>query len=508
MYFAFFPVWEYFILDLGFAADSRQSAHSGILGPIVFGEGSMMRKAFLTISALTTLAFTAGSAPVSDFYLGTHLTHATSRLDHGFVYRDENGTPENPYKTWARLGGNFVMMDHFVSCGYYGLNDIVKQSKWAEDAGLKVGINFHYSQHYGPDTIPHGWPQTFDELAPKMYQYTDSVLNVLSDSGITVDLVKVGNELDWAENENGDAGKTGLLFPIGNYGSGNKTEFMEFLRQGCRAVRDFDESIPIAIHLMGHNASKNAGLFKEIADSGVSYDICAQSWYSEWGDYVHEVSEHFATLIEETGKAVMITECGFPWTETNFGPPDNNGRGNGDNSYEISESGARKYYLDLIDLIAALPDGKGVGVVTWPGAYTYNAAAAEKTVTAGCDTAFMRDPFSTDVLSLDRSTWDNTCFWHSETGNVIESVISAFDTCVAPGEGLVSCETFAAESVVQSSSGRRAGTPARPGITPLQLNRHTKIYVERAKGPNKMIERFDCSGRRIRPRSATPNRKQ
>jgi len=457
-----------------------------------------VKQSILLLSALIIVQFRAHAAPLNEFYFGTHLTHATSRLDHGFVYRDENGDPENPYKTWARLGGNFVMMDHFVSCGYYGLKDIVKQSKWAEDAGLSIGINFHYSQHYQPDTIPHGWPRDFEGLSAKIYQYTDSVLNVLRDSGVTVDLVKIGNELDWAENENGDTGKKGLLFPVGDYSSGNKAEFMEFLRQGCRAVRDFNENTPIAVHLMGHSASKNAAFFKEMADSGVSYDICAQSWYSEWGDYVHEITDHFTTLISVTGKSVMITECGFPWTETNFGPPGNNGRGGGDDSYEISESGARRYYLDLIDLIAKLPEGKGVGVVTWPGAYTYNAAAAEKTITAGCDTAYMKDPFSTDVLSLNRATWDNACFWHSETGNVIETVISAFDTCVDPGAGLVSCETSAGDLTPEETDDR-AYARIVPKTTPLRLNRHNRIYVERKNVTGKTIERFDCSGRKTKP---------
>ncbi len=373
------------------------------------------------------------NAEVPGFMYGTHLTHATSREDHGFVYLNESGEPEDPYVTWARLGGNFVMMDHFVSCGYYGLNDIVRQSMRAEKAGLMIGINFHYSQHYGPDTIPYGWPQTYEGLKDKIYQYTDSVLTVLADSGVTVDLVKVGNELDWAEDENGKDGETGLLFPIGDYSGGNITEFMGLIREGCRAVRDFDSTILVALHLIDLNANSSANLFSEMADSGISFDICAKSWYSKGGNHVNKVTDHFTKIINTTGKSVMITECGFPWTSTNFGPPNNKGqRGSGDEHYDLSEEGAKLYYQDLIKLMATLPNNKGVGVVTWPGAYTYN-AAAETPIPDGCDTAFMKDPNSNGTNTLSRSTWDSSCFWHSETGQVVKSVMSAFMPCSVNG---------------------------------------------------------------------------
>ncbi|MCR5218589.1 glycosyl hydrolase 53 family protein, partial [Treponema sp.] len=77
----------------------------------------------------------------------------------------------------------------------------VRMAKAAKDAGLKVLLDFHYSDYWtdpGKQVIPLSWQNitTKEGLAAKVSEYTTEVLTALKDGNATPDYVQVGNEID------------------------------------------------------------------------------------------------------------------------------------------------------------------------------------------------------------------------------------------------------------------------------------------------------------------------
>ena len=82
-----------------------------------------------------------------------------------------------------------------------GNNDLAKAKKigkWATDAGMKVLIDFHYSDFWadpGKQKAPKAWAgYTIDQKVTAVSDYTTASITELLDAGVDVGMVQVGNE--------------------------------------------------------------------------------------------------------------------------------------------------------------------------------------------------------------------------------------------------------------------------------------------------------------------------
>ena len=117
---------------------------------------------------------------------------------------------------------------------------MVATAKRAKAAGMKVLVDFHYSDRWtdpGAQGTPAAWaglsPQ---ELADAVYAHTFEVLTALKDAGATADSVQVGNEIN-----------PGMLWPLGQTWDVNPADDVTgaqwdnlalFLSAGSRAAKD------------------------------------------------------------------------------------------------------------------------------------------------------------------------------------------------------------------------------------------------------------------------------
>ncbi len=100
-----------------------------------------------------------------------------------------------------------------------GTNDLettIDLAKRAKNLGLKVLLDFHYSDFWvdpGKQNLPKAWQGlTFEEMNTALYDYTKNVLSEMKQLDVYPDMVQIGNELN-----------SGMLWPYGkSWGEGGE----------------------------------------------------------------------------------------------------------------------------------------------------------------------------------------------------------------------------------------------------------------------------------------------
>ena len=311
----------------------------------------------------------ASAGETSNLWRGADLSYVNELEDCGAVYR-ANGRSADPYQIFAAAGANVVRLRLWHSpkwTQYSTLPDVRKSMQRAKDSNMQVLLDFHYSDDWadpGDQIIPAAWADTQDdaELAQQLYQYTLDVLQSLSADDLLPAYVQVGNEinteilLDKAvpEDTQIDWSRNVLL-----------------LNAGIRAVQDFSASVDTAPQVMIHIAQPEyvePWLDDAIAAGMLDFDLLGVSYYPKWSTTpfasIEDTVKHFKTKF---GKDVVIVETAYPWT---LGSSDAAGNLLGEDSlidgYPATIDGQRRF---MIDLMQAVVDGDGLGVVYWEPAW-------------------------------------------------------------------------------------------------------------------------------------------
>ena len=323
----------------------------------------------ILVGSVAMIQGVASAGETSNLWRGADLSYVNELEDCGAVYR-ANGRSADPYQVFAAAGANVVRLRLWHSpkwTQYSTLPDVRKSMQRAKDSNMQVLLDFHYSDDWadpGDQIIPAAWADTQDdaELAQQLYQYTLDVLQSLSAYDLLPAYVQVGNEinteilLDKAvpEDTQIDWSRNVLL-----------------LNAGIRAVQDFSASVDTAPQVMIHIAQPEyvePWLDDAIAAGMLDFDLLGVSYYPKWSTTpfasIEDTVKHFKTKF---GKDVVIVETAYPWT---LGSSDAAGNLLGEDSlidgYPATIDGQRRF---MIDLMQAVVDGDGLGVVYWEPAW-------------------------------------------------------------------------------------------------------------------------------------------
>ena len=177
-----------------------------------------------------------------------------------------------------------------------GNNDIETAKKigtWATKAGMRVLIDFHYSDFWADPSkqrAPKEWEDlSVDEKAVALRMYTEDSLNALIDAGVDVGMVQIGNETT-----------TGFC------GEKEWEDMCTLFKAGSEAVRGIDKDILIAIHFTNpEKAGLQSGYAANLAsygDEGVSYDVFASSYYPFWHGSLGNLKSVLSVIATTYGK--------------------------------------------------------------------------------------------------------------------------------------------------------------------------------------------------------------
>ena len=168
--------------------------------------------------------------PATKFVMGADLSYVNQIIDHGGIYKD-SGSVQNPYTIFKNHGANVIRFrlfhnpvwtkELYGTSGiqmYSDLSDVKKGIEKAKSEGLKVCLDFHYSDSWaGTDkqTIPAAWQSlSLTILHDSLYNYTFKTLKALGDAGLMPEYVQTGNEIN-----------PGLLLPQGNRWNNNESKY-------------------------------------------------------------------------------------------------------------------------------------------------------------------------------------------------------------------------------------------------------------------------------------------
>lgn len=184
--------------------------------------------------------------------------------------------------------------------GFCDLENTKKMAKRVKEAGLKLLLDFHYSDYWadpGKQFKPEAWKgQDFTTLQKSLYDYTYQVMKALKDQGTTPDIVQVGNEINH-----------GMVWPEGNIS--NPDELAQLFKAGTAAVKAVDPSVAIMLHIaLGGQNHESVQFVDGMVQRGVHFDVIGQSYYPKWHGTLDDLRDNLNDLIQRYGKDVVVVE--------------------------------------------------------------------------------------------------------------------------------------------------------------------------------------------------------
>ena len=299
----------------------------------------------------------------------------------GVSYKYLDGTSGDVFDIFAGAGVNYVRIriwnNPYDSSspykGYGGGNcDLYNAKilgKRATDAGMKVFIDFHYSDFWADPAkqfAPKAWKNySLSYKKDAVYNFTYQSIKELLDYGVDIGMVQIGNETNSTM-----CGVGGLYDGVWNFSSGVAT----LMQQGCYAVDDinslYGKSILKVLHFTDLLA--NGKWYAQcMAEQGVDYDVFATSYYPMWHGSASDLQDTLTYIAKTYNKKVLVAETAYPYTYDNF---DSQGNNIGDSSamnfkdYNVSVSGQAQALRDVFSAVAQVnktKSGYGLGAFYW-----------------------------------------------------------------------------------------------------------------------------------------------
>jgi len=337
-----------------------------------------------------------------DFIMGADVSMLDQLQRAGATFSDENGKKGDCLAilkaggiNWIRLriwndpvnaadvveGGKLLSRaGDPVGGGNDDLAACIRTAKRAKKLGLKVMVDFHYSDFWadpGKQFAPKAWAGLgLEDLKKALYRFTDKSLKAMRAAGAMPDMVQIGNEVD-----NGFIWPVGKLYPSGDEKVGGMDAFVALLKEASRAVRANDPAakatpgtpayarrIKIMIHLSsGGDQALYRKTFDPIVAAGVDFDVIGLSFYPYWHGKVADLSGNMTVLASRYKKEMIVAEIAYAWTTDDadgfpnaFGPGLERMGG-----YKATPQGQASAIGDLIAAAAGERSGKGIGVIYW-----------------------------------------------------------------------------------------------------------------------------------------------
>ena len=311
-----------------------------------------------------------------DFITGADVSSYISEKNSGVTYYDDQGNAlddQGFFDLLSDSGMNYIRIrvwnDPYDANGNgYGggncdLNNAVKIGRLATKAGMKVLIDFHYSDFWadpGKQKAPKSWASmTTDEKAAALKSYTQDSLNTLLDAGVDVGMVQIGNETN-----NGIAGESSW------------DGMAKMFSAGSSAVRTVAKSsgktILVAVHFTNPETSgRYAGYAQKLKDYGVDYDVFASSYYPYWHGSLSNLTSVLSDIAQTYGKKVMVAETSYIHTLADGDGMRNTeyeGKTGDAWNFDFSEQGQANSVRGVVNAVASVGEA-GIGVFYWEPAW-------------------------------------------------------------------------------------------------------------------------------------------
>lgn len=327
--------------------------------------------ATLTVVALSNSGVVYG-ATEDEFIKGMDLSSLEAIEDAGAVFYDENGNAIDDVLEYLATEKevNYVRLrvwnnptTSFDAGDYCNAEHTVEIAERVKDAGMKLLIDFHYSDSWADpanQNKPAAWQDlSYDELVDAVYDYTADVLTQLDEVGAYPDMVQIGNEISG-----------GMLWDDGYID--NMSNLAGLLNSGIAAVRDTTPNgqyTKIMLHLAeGGDSDRFEYFFDNIIANGVTdFDIIGMSYYAYWHGSLQNLKNNMNNVVSRYGKEVVVAETSYPYTYDNADSTENQiGQSDTDLVGLSASVENQKLMTEMtFNTVATVDNGKGLGAFYW-----------------------------------------------------------------------------------------------------------------------------------------------
>jgi arabinogalactan endo-1,4-beta-galactosidase len=304
-------------------------------------------KKLLYLFSIAIAFSSCNSSKQSEFAKGADVGWLPQMEATGYKFYDTDGKEKECLQLLKDRGMNSIRLRVWVnpsddkSTGHCSKEETVAMALRAQKLGMRVMINFHYSDSWADPSKqfkPKAWEKhSFPELLDDVYNHTFEVLTALKDAGVTPEWVQVGNEIPG-----------GMLWPEGS--TDNWKQLGQLLNKGYDATKAVDKNIKVIVHVdEGNNNEKFVKFFDNATAQKVRYDIIGLSYYPFWikKDYSETIADlefNLNDMVKRYDKDVMIVEVGGKDVEVQ-------------NTFELLQA--------TIKAVKNVPNNRGLGVMYW-----------------------------------------------------------------------------------------------------------------------------------------------
>lgn len=319
---------------------------------------------------------------INGFIKGMDLSSLDEVKSCGGLFFD-NGVEKDAMEILKEYGMNLLRLrlwnnpyddkGNSFGAGTCDLPVVIRLAKQAKELGIDWCLDIHYSDFWtdpGKQRIPREWiGLDIEGLKKAIYDFTLDTLKTLSAEGITPEMVAVGNELT-----------NGMLWPYGQ--KPNWDNLTAFINAGIDAVRDFDKSIPIMIHLDngGNNEMYRDWFDNYFSNGGKDFEYMGLSYYPFWHGSLEDLRNNMNDMALRYHKDMIVAEVSTAFTLEDYKEyeklPDEKRKGMATKPdlaakipYPMSPEGQSSFMKDLMELIANIDDNRGKGFIYWEPAW-------------------------------------------------------------------------------------------------------------------------------------------
>jgi len=172
-------------------------------------------------------------------------------------------------------------------------------------------------------------------------------------------MVQVGNEIN-----------AGMLWPDGDYN--HFDNLAALLTEGYRAVKDCSSSTLVMLHIAeGGDNDLARWWFDNITRRDVPFDVIGISYYPFWHGTLPQLQYNLNDISARYDKDVIVVETAYAFTNqeddflSNIANP-----GLATPGYPFTPAGQRAMLRDIMAVVRAVPDGRGLGIFYWDATWT------------------------------------------------------------------------------------------------------------------------------------------
>lgn len=233
-----------------------------------------------------------------DFIGGMDVSSMLSLEESGVTFKNANGEVEDLFTLLKESGVNYVRLrvwnDPFTADGQgYGGGNVnadraLTMAKRATAAGLKVLVDFHYSDFWADPSkqqVPKAWKSfegDADKTADTVYDYTKQALTTFKQAGVDVGMVQVGNET------------TAKIAGISGWDGMSKV-----FSAGSKAIREVLPEAKVVIHFTN---PEKAGTYATYAKQLSNHNVDKVSLVKKTETPVKPSTENLDKAVAEAGK--------------------------------------------------------------------------------------------------------------------------------------------------------------------------------------------------------------